>query len=126
MIGEPPRNKFAVIPLILILAAFALVVFRGSKREKRSSGVGLIVGLGVVVLAAVAALLGKDYVVERNLLPALVPIAAAAAVGFATAGARRIGLVLLTVLIAYWVAFDIYVTQTPSLQRPTCERSRRS
>ncbi len=118
VIGEPPRNKFAVIPLILILAAFALVVFRGSKREKRSSGVGLIVGLGVVVLAAVAALLGKDYVVERNLLPALVPIAAAAAVGFATAGARRIGLVLLTVLIAYWVAFDIYVTQTPSLQRP--------
>ena len=28
------------------------------------------------------------------------------------------GLVLVIVLVAYWVAFDVYVTQTPSLQRP--------
>jgi mannosyltransferase len=118
VIGEPPRNKFAVIPAILILAALGLVMLRGSQREKRSAGVGLIVGVGVVVLAALAALVGKDYLVERNLLPALIPIAAAAAVGFATLGARRVGLVLATVLVAYWVAFDIHVTQTPSLQRP--------
>ncbi len=118
VIGEPPRNKFAVIPVILILAAFALLMLRGSEREKRSAGVGLIVGLGVIVLAAIAAVLGKDYVVERNLLPALIPIAAAAAVGFASARARSIGLILATVLLAYWVAFDVYVTQTPSLQRP--------
>ena len=63
---------------------------------------------------------------ERNLLPALVPLAAAAAVGFATAGARRVGLVLATVLCAYWVAFDIHVTQTPNLQRPDFRSSPRS
>ncbi len=118
VIGEPPRNKFAVIPVALILGAFALVMLRGSERQKRSAGISLIVGFGVVILAAVAAVLGKDYVVERNLLPALIPIFTAAAVGFASAGARRIGLILATVLIAYWVAFDVYVTQTPSLQRP--------
>ena len=118
VIAEPPRNKFAVIPAVLILTALALVMLRGTRREKRGVGIGLAIGVGVIALATVAALAGKDYVVERNLLPALVPIGAAAAVGFATAGARRVGLVLITVLAAYWIAFDIYVTQTPSLQRP--------
>ncbi|MGA8745366.1 MAG: glycosyltransferase family 39 protein, partial [Solirubrobacterales bacterium] len=118
VIAQPPRNKFAVIPAILVLAALALAMLRGSRREKRGVGIGLAVGVGVISLAVAAALAGKDYVVERNLLPALIPIGAAAAVGFATAGARRVGLVLITVLAAYWIAFDIYVTQTPNLQRP--------
>jgi mannosyltransferase len=118
VIAEPPRNRYAIIPAVLIFAALALVMFRGTRKERRSAGIGLIVGVGVAALAALAALAGKDYLVERNLLPALVPIAAAAGVGFATAGARRVGLVLATVLVAYWVAFDIHVTQTPNLQRP--------
>jgi hypothetical protein len=71
-----------------------------------------------VSLAALAAAIGKDYVVERNLLPALVPLVVAGAIGFATNGARRLGMLLAVVLVAYWVAFDIHVTQTPNLQRP--------
>ncbi|HEY5052685.1 MAG TPA: hypothetical protein VII45_04675, partial [Solirubrobacterales bacterium] len=76
------------------------------------------IGLGVVALASAAALGGKDYVVERNLLPALVPLLAAAAIGFAATGARRVGMVLAVMLCAYWLAFDVHVTQTPNLQRP--------
>jgi hypothetical protein len=71
-----------------------------------------------VALAALAALIGKDYVVERNLLPALVPLGAAAAIGFGTWRARRVGAVLAVALCAYWIAFDVHVTQTPNLQRP--------
>ena len=56
--------------------------------------------------------------VERNLLPALVPLAIAAALGFAADRARRLGLLLAIVLCAYWVAFGVHVTQTPNLQRP--------
>ena len=56
--------------------------------------------------------------VERNLLPALLPLAVAAAIGFAADRARRLGLLLAVVLCAYWLAFDVYVTQTPNLQRP--------
>lgn len=118
VIGGPPRNEFAVLPVILILAALALVILRGSQREKRSAGVALVVGLGVIALAVFAAFVGKDYVVERNLLPALIPLAAAAGVGFAVVGARRTGYALAALLVAYWIGFDIYVTQTPSLQRP--------
>ncbi|HET9676577.1 MAG TPA: hypothetical protein VFP21_03625, partial [Solirubrobacterales bacterium] len=65
-----------------------------------------------------AALVGKDYVVERNLLPALLPLAAVAAVGCSVAAGWRLGAVLAVVLCAYWLAFDVYVTQTPNLQRP--------
>jgi hypothetical protein len=118
VIAEAPRERYALVPLVLIGAALALVALRGARRERRGAALGLILGLGVVALTAVAALAGKDYVVERNLLPALVPLLAVVAIGFATAGARRIGLLLAVALCAYWLAFDVHVTQTPNLQRP--------
>ena len=64
----------------------------------------MTLGLGVAGMAAAAALIGKDYVVERNLLPALVPLASAAAIGFGSERARRLGLVLALVLCVYWLA----------------------
>jgi mannosyltransferase len=118
VIAEPPRDRYALVPIVLILASLLLVAFRGSRRERRGAGLGLLIGLGMAVLTAAAALAGKDYVVERNLLPALIPLAAAAAIGFGSRGARRLGLLLAVVLSAYWLAFDVHVTQTPNLQRP--------
>jgi hypothetical protein len=72
----------------------------------------------VVLLASGLALAGKDYIVERNLLPALIPLAVTAALGFSASGARRAGLVLATALCAYWLAFDVHVARTLNLQRP--------
>jgi mannosyltransferase len=118
VIAEPPRERYALAPAILIGAALLLVAARGSRIERRAALLGAILGVGVAVLALFAALLGKDYIVERNLLPALVPLAAAAGIGFAVDGARRLGLLLAIVLCAYWLAFDVHVTQTPNLQRP--------
>jgi len=118
VIAEPPRERYALLPAILIGVALLLVAVRGTSRERRGAAIGVAIGLGVVALAALAVAIGKDYVVERNLLPALVPLAVAGAIGFATDGARRFGLLLAVVLVAYWVAFDIHVTQTPNLQRP--------
>ncbi|HEX3609872.1 MAG TPA: glycosyltransferase family 39 protein [Solirubrobacterales bacterium] len=118
VIAEPPRERYALLPAILIGVAALLVAIRGSQREKRGAVLGLTLGLGVAALALLAALVGKDYVVERNLLPALVPLAVVAGIGFATDRARRLGMLLAVVLCAYWVAFDVHVTQTPNLQRP--------
>lgn len=118
VIAEAPRERYALIPIVLVGAALILIALRGSQRERRGAGLGLVLGLGVVGLTAAAALVGKDYVVERNLLPALVPLLAVAAIGFAAASARRLGLLLAVALCAYWFAFDVYVTQTPNLQRP--------
>ncbi|HEX3325244.1 MAG TPA: glycosyltransferase family 39 protein, partial [Solirubrobacterales bacterium] len=118
VIAEPPRERYALLPTLLIGIAALLVAIRGSWEERRGAVLGLTLGLGVAALALVAALLGKDYVVERNLLPALVPLLVLAGIGFATDRARRLGALLAVALCAYWVAFDVPVTQTPTLQRP--------
>ncbi|MGE5335895.1 MAG: glycosyltransferase family 39 protein [Nitrososphaerota archaeon] len=118
VIAEPVRYGYALVPAAAVAAALALLAVRGNPDERRAGAVGLAIGLGVVALAGLAALAGKDYVVERNLLPALLPLAAAVAVGFAVAGARRLGAALAVVLCLYWLAFDVYVTQKPNLQRP--------
>ena len=118
VIAEPPRVHYAVLPAIAVgLAALVLVVL-GTRRERRGAWLGLAVGLGVLALAGAAALGGKDYVVERNLLPALVPLAAVVALGLGAARARFAGLLVAVALCSYWLAFDVYVTQTPNLQRP--------
>jgi mannosyltransferase len=118
VIAEPPRVHYALLPVVLIAAALLLVVLRGTRRERRGALLGAVVGLGVATFALVAALVGKDYVVERNLLPALVPLAIAAAIGFGAERARRLGMFLAIALCAYWVAFGVRVSETPNLQRP--------
>lgn len=118
VIAEPPRERYALLPALLIGIALLLVAARGTPRERRGALLGIAVGLGVTVLALLAALLGKDYVVERNLLPALIPLLTAAAIGFAAERARRLGFLLSLALCAYWIAFGIHVSQTPNLQRP--------
>jgi mannosyltransferase len=118
VIAEAPRERYALVPIFLVGLALALLALRGEARERRGGVLGLVLGLGVAALTAIAALVGKDYVVERNLLPALIPLLATVALGFAAAGARRVGLLLAVALCAYWIAFDVHVTQTPNLQRP--------
>lgn len=118
VIAEPPRERYALLPVILAAIALLLVASRGSARERRGALLGLVLGLGVALLALLAALAGKDYVVERNLLPALLPLAVAVSIGFAVERARRLGLLLAVVLVAYWIAFGVHVTTTPNLQRP--------
>ncbi len=118
VIAEAPRERYALVPIVLVGAALLLIALRGRRRERWGAGLGLVLGLGFAALTALAVLLGKDYVVERNLLPALVPLLATVAIGFALDRARRIGLLLAVALCAYWLAFDVHVTQTPNLQRP--------
>jgi mannosyltransferase len=118
VIAEAPRERYALVPIVFVGVALALVAFWGSRRERRGAGLGLVLGLGVVGLTIVAALAGKDYVVERNLLPALMPLLAVVAIGFAASGLRRVGLFFAVALCAYWLAFDVHITQTPNLQRP--------
>ncbi|MGE5282430.1 MAG: glycosyltransferase family 39 protein [Chloroflexota bacterium] len=118
VIAEPPREHYALLPVILVASALLLLALRGGRAERRGAALGGAIGLGVVGPALAAALAGKDYVVERNLLPALVPLIVAVAIGFAAERGRRLGLLLAVALCAYWIAFDIHVTQTPNLQRP--------
>ncbi len=118
VIGEPPRLHYAILPVIAVAIAAVALLAVGTRRERRGAKLGLVVGIGILALAGIAALAGKDYVVERNLLPALVPLAAVVALGLGASRARFAGILVAVALCAYWLAFDVYVTQTPNLQRP--------
>ena len=117
VIAEPSRVRYAIVPAIVALASLALLALRGGRRERRAAAPLLTVGLGVMALAVAAALAGHDYVVERNLLPALIPLTVVFAIGLAS-GDRRLGGALAAALCAYWIGYAVYVAQTPNLQRP--------
>jgi mannosyltransferase len=120
IIGGPERPTLAFVPLALAVGAFALLALRGSREEKRAASVPLTVGgltIGVPLLLAIASA-SKDFVLARNLLPALVPLLLAVAIGLTARRARRLGSVIAALLIAYSLVFSIWVNFDEELQRP--------
>jgi hypothetical protein len=113
-----PREGYAAVPAALVAALAGLAMLGGREGSRRGVGTGLAIGLGSVALALVGAAVGRDYVLDRNLLPALLPLLAAAAAAAAGLRFRRLGIGLAAVLCAYWLAFDIHVDTTQGLQRP--------
>lgn len=116
-IGQKPSLGLAVIPLVL-LGIGALLALRAPAEQRRAAGIGLAVGGGALLVVLVLAVAGQDYLLDRNLLPVLIPLGLVAAVGFGATRPALAGTVLASLLVAYWLAFDIYVDTRPNLQRP--------
>jgi hypothetical protein len=78
IVARPEAVLPAVVPLLAALAGLALLAVRGEPRERRAGGLMLAVAAATVVVPLALALLvpGKDYVLARNLIPALAPLAA--------------------------------------------------
>jgi mannosyltransferase len=120
IIGGPERPALAFVPLALALVAFGLLALRGDRAEKRAATVPLAVGaitLGVPLLLAIGSA-GKDFVLARNLLPALVPLLLVVAIGLTARRSRRLGTLVAAGLLAYSLAFCVWVSFEPELQRP--------
>ena len=120
VIGGPERPSLAFLPLALALAGFALLAWRGTREEKRAASVPLTVGaftLGVPLLLAIVST-SKDFVLARNLLPALVPLLVVLAIGLTAERMRRLGTAIAAALLAYSLAFCIRVDFEAELQRP--------
>jgi mannosyltransferase len=120
IIARPEHPLLAVAPALIAIAGAWLVFAHGERRERRAAGIPLALAAVTVVVPLVIALLdsGKDYVLARNLLPALVPLLVALAVGFTLRAARRSGAVLAGLLVAYSLGFSIWASVSPALQRP--------
>jgi hypothetical protein len=120
IISRPGRPLLAALPLAALLAAMLLLWMRGSRREHRGAGRMLALVAFTFAVPAVLGLLApsKDYVLARNLLPALVPLLAAAGVAVTLRGARRTAMALGVTLVAYSLAFNVAAAVSPSLQRP--------
>jgi 4-amino-4-deoxy-L-arabinose transferase-like glycosyltransferase len=123
IIARPERLLPALVPLAAMIGALLLLALRGERRERRGGGRMLaIAGATVVVPVALAASpLDKDYVLARNLIPALVPLLAAVAVGASLARARRAGALAAAVLFVYSLGFGVWAGLSPALQRPDWE-----
>jgi mannosyltransferase len=117
LVAETGLLRHALIPLALFALAVALLVLRGGAREKRGALAGLAVGGGAVLLALVLAAAGQDYVLGRNLLPALIPLALVGAAGIAAPRAGRLGIGVGAALVSYLLAFCVYADFRPALQR---------
>lgn len=120
IIAQPEHPLLAVVPALIAIAAAWLVFARGERAERRAAGVPLALAAVTVVAPLAIGLLdsGKDYVLARNLLPALVPLLVALGVGFTLREARRSGAVLAGLLVAYSLGFSIWASVSPALQRP--------
>ena len=123
IIAGPEQPLLGVVPALVAIAALTLVFLRGERRERRASTVLLAIAAVTVAVPVAIGLLdpSKDYVLARNLLPALVPLLVAVAIGFTLPAARRRGAVLATVLVAYSLGFSVWASLSPALQRPDWE-----
>jgi mannosyltransferase len=120
IVGRVEQWQPALLPLALAAAAFALLLARGSRPERRAAFVPLAVAavtLGIPLALAILSA-GKDFVLTRNLLPALVPLLVAIAVALSSERARRLGTAIAVVMVAYSFGFSVYASTAPELQRP--------
>ncbi len=120
VIARPERPLLALVPVVAITISFCLLALRGDHDERRAARPLLAVAAATVGIPLALALLdsGKDYVLARNLLPALLPLLVVAAIGLTLRRARRAGAVVGTVLVAYSLGFSVWAGVTPALQRP--------
>jgi hypothetical protein len=120
VIARPERPLLALVPVVAIAASFFLLAWRGSRAERRATWPLLAVAAATVGIPLALALLdpGKDYVLARNLLPALLPLLVVVAIGLTLPRARRAGAVVGAVLVAYSLGFSVWAGVSPALQRP--------
>ena len=129
IIARPERPLLALAPLILMGAALLLpFVRRGdsscAQPDAARTRRGVLRMLAIVAaavampLAIAVAAPSKDFVLARNLLPALVPLLAAVGVAVSMPSARRLGATIGGVLVAYSLGFCIWASVSPGLQRP--------
>jgi mannosyltransferase len=120
IISQSERPLLGLLPGLLALASLALIRLRGDSGERRAAAIPLAV---VSVCVGVPLALGlldpaKDFVLARNLIPALVPLLVAIAIGLSLRRARRVGAVLAAALLTYSLGFSVWASVSPGLQRP--------
>jgi mannosyltransferase len=123
IVARPERPALALVPVALIVALLALLAMRGDRRERRAAGQVLAIAAATVAIPVVLAVLApsKDYVLARNVLPALAPLLVAVGIAATLRGARRGGALLGAALFAYSLGFCLLVSLSPAFQRPDWE-----
>jgi mannosyltransferase len=115
--GQPLKVLLLAIGLVLVALALALLVLRGTRRERAGALTALTIGAGGIVLAVIVAAAITDYFDTRNLLATWPALALVVAIGFGAARGGRlaaIGLGAMTLLSLVCIA---NVIRDPDFQR---------
>ena len=104
---------------VLIVLVVALAAFWGDRRVRDGVRVGGLIGAFVWIAPLVVGLLGQDYFLSRNVMPAVVPFVVALAAACAVPRARLLGGALLAALLAMFVFAAVRVQTHPYLERPS-------
>ena len=120
VIAQAERPLLGLVPGLAMAAALGLLALRGERAERLAARPVLVVAAATVGIPLVLAALSssKDYVLARNLLPALAPLLVAVAIGLTVRRARRVGAALAVVLVGYSLGFSVWASLAPALQRP--------
>jgi mannosyltransferase len=123
IIGRAETPGPALLPLALVFVAFVVLAVRGSRSERHAAAIPLAVGASALAVPLLLAIGpgGKDFVLARNLLPALLPLLLVVAVALATERARRLSTAIAALLLAYSLGFSIWASASPELHRPDWE-----
>jgi mannosyltransferase len=102
---------------LFVVAALALVLWRGTAGERRTAASLAALAAAVVALAVLAALAGFDYVLPRHLLVVYVPLVAAIAIALGSARAGSLGLLVAVAGAALGVAVTLSINGNIAYQR---------
>ena len=105
------------VAVVLALSALVLAVTRTNAEERRGIRLLALVAAGGVVVPALLAAVGVDYLIARNVIPALVPALALLGGGFGASRAGRAGVVAAVALCALSAATIIAVDRDKAYQR---------
>ncbi len=120
IIARPERPWLAFVPLALSLGALALMLRKGAARERRAAGRPLLLAAAAIGIPVAIAVLdsSKNFVLARNLIPALVPLLAAIGIAIASPASRKLGAAIGALLVAYSLGFSILASADEQFQRP--------
>jgi len=102
----------------LLAIAAVLLMAGGDRRTRRGAAVAGSLAAFVWVAPLVLGLLGHDYFLSRNVIPAVVPFAVVLAAACAAPRSRAFGAALAVALVALFVYATIQVQTKSYLQRP--------
>lgn len=102
---------------VLVISVALLLVFGGDRRTRRGAGVAAVIAAFVFLAPLGLGLLGPDYFLSRNVIPAFVPVTTVLAAVCVVPRARLAGAALAAVLLAVFCFTAIDVQTHPYLER---------
>ncbi len=103
---------------LLLLTALGLILARASPAEKRAATVAGVLGAAAIVVPLLLVVVGIDFINPRNLIGSLVPLLILVAVGFASAGAGRLGWIASLGGCLLFAGVLVAVNVSAQMQRP--------